>query len=389
MDNALMNAYAKQVAAILEETGHPLREEVMEEVRCHLSETFARADAPQSMEALVERLGSPEEVAASLAPAQGYRKKPWVRRKGVWIAMACAVGVFVAAAMMWGERHTLATRYREARDRNFFATPFFDLDRMRNLQVGASADEIRNAIGYPLRRYQLMGPDQQVIANTVYWEYTNYPSRHTPFYTSARLVTDLEDMRLLRLEIHERMGIGNPPEERFMPPPVSVRVGAVTFSRPQAPPFTLRPDSDRLAVISLAAVGVGSEEDLSALAFARREAFITTGWTDVPRDRVVFIYLVQPKGRLDWPALHRLLEALPPESHIYTRMETGRGGGDSMRSRPLRDADVVIYCQGTLHRYPVVFGSLEPKMIEAYQEDQNWLIHRLLDTGGDHRAGPA
>ena len=61
MSKSAIVEYEKKVAAILNETGHPMRMNVMEDLRSHLRELFSREKAPQTMRELVERLGSPEE----------------------------------------------------------------------------------------------------------------------------------------------------------------------------------------------------------------------------------------------------------------------------------------------------------------------------------------
>ncbi len=372
MSDTVKQKYLNRVSEVLNRTGHPRRQEVLEDLQAHLEEMGVSSDQAVSYEELVERFGAPEEYAENLAPAAGYRVKPLARRRSFWIGGACLVLVLVMGGQSIVQRHTIAARVREFMGRNFYAPPFFDLDRMRALQPGATADQIREAIGYPLRRAIIQGREHEVV-----WEYTQLPNEHSPFFTEAKVITDAEEMRFIRWEVLERVYMGTP----YMPFPVHVKVDRLSYAR--AGRERLRLDTETLEVyVIVSGLGMASEQDLSEERLQERlreqENFVSASWKEVPREKVHFVHIAGPQGQMPWEELNSLLEKLPPESPVFS--ETGPLLLFENRGAPVGAPiyDVGVFCQGILYQYPLIFGSLNERVMESYREDQNWLIHRLL-----------
>jgi hypothetical protein len=364
--------YLNKVSEVLNRTGHPRRQDVLEDLQAHLEEMAAQADQCVSYEELVERFGSPEEYAENLAPAAGYRVKPLLRRRSFWIGGACLVLIMVMGGQGIVQRHTLAARVREFMGQNFYATPFFDMDRMRALQPGATADQIREAIGYPLRRSIIQGKEHEVV-----WEYTQLPNEYSPFFTEVKVITDADEMRFIRWEVLERVYMGTP----YKPLPVHVKVNRLSYARVGRERLRLDTRTQEVYVI-IYGLGVTSEQDLSEERLPERlreqENFVSASWKEVPREKVHFVHIAGPQGQMTWKELNPMLEKLPPESPVFS--ETGPLLLFENRGAPVGAPvyDVGVFCQGVLYQYPLIFGSLNERVTESYREDQNWLIQRLL-----------
>lgn len=366
--------YLKRVADILKKTGHPRQDEVLEDLRSHLEEVTLHENAPANLDALEERLGSPEEYAENLAPATGHQVVPLLHRRTFRMGAMVAAVIIVITVVAIISRHSVAAYSREALGKNFFSTPFFDLERMQKLEVGATADEIRDAIGYPLRRYRLVGSEHEVR-----WSYTALPSRYTPFYTRAEAITDTDEMNLIRLEISEHFSDKSAPEDRVIGHAVSSYAGTISFSRPDGRKLVLKP-SDEMVYVLRTGIRVGAPDDLDAEKTRRREASVTASWKDVPRENIRFVYDVDPGREIRGPRFEELLKELPPESLIYSqwRMQyLPKHRSASVVFPSHTRSDPMIYSRGTLYSYPRIFVDT-PRIMEAYRNDQNWLIHRLL-----------
>jgi len=374
MSDTVKQKYLNRVSEVLNRTGHPRRQDVLEDLQAHLEEMAAPLDQSVSYEELVERFGSPEEYAENLAPAAGYRVKPLLLRRSFWIGGACLVLVVVMGVQGILQRHVIAASVREFMGRNFYAPPFFDMDRMRALQPGATADQIREAIGYPLHRKILMGRENEVV-----WEYTQLPD-DSPFYTDVRVITDAEEMRFIRWEVLEPVYMGVP---YYKPPLVHVKTDLLSFSR--AGRERLRLDTGTFGVyVIMGGMEVTSEEDLSEERLQERlkerENNVTASWKEVSREKVKFVHVVKPAGTMTWEKMNPLLEKLPPEVLVYSQLrETPTVedfglvpfGGSS-------DSYVGVFCQGVFYKYPDPAINPSGKGFEVSREDQNWLIHRLL-----------
>jgi hypothetical protein len=364
--------YLNRVSEVLNRTGHPRRQEVLEDLQAHLEEMAAQSDRHVSYEELVERFGSPEEYAENLAPAAGYRVQPLLRRRSFWIGGVCLVLVLVMGVQGLLQRHAIAASVREFKGRNFYAPPFFDLDRMRALQPGATADQIREAIGYPLHRSIIQGREYEVV-----WVYTQLPNENCPFFTEVRVITDADEMRFIRGEVLDRVYMGTP----YRPFPVHVKVDRLSYARAGRERLRLNTGTQEVYVI-VYGLGVASEQDLSEERLQERlreqENFVSTSWKEVPREKVHFVHIAGPRDQMTWKELNPLLEKLPPESPVFS--ETGPNVLFENRGAPVGCPvyDVCVFSRGVFYHYPPIYCSQNERVMESYREDQNWLIQRLL-----------
>lgn len=366
MRDGVRAEYEKKVAAILNETGHPLRNDVMEELRAHLGELSEEEIAPNTLEELEELLGSPEEYAEILAPAP----KPRVRWRNYWPHGAAAILLIVLALVLIANRHSLAAEYRHALGKNYYATPFFDMDRFQELKPGTTAEDIRNAIGLPIDRIQLKGQE-----NEIFWKYSTKPTEHAPFHTMIQVVTDTDELRLIRRETSENLA-DEFPHSFGIQYPVSANVGSLEFSRGGENKLLLAPDSDRLYIITVG-LRIEAESPLPDDIIAQWETDITTPWNDFPRQEISFVHLVSPRGNLNQAGLANQLKDLPKDSHVYSDTTMPFVFENRGRSVYERLMEVMVFFKGTLYRYPSAFGRT-PEVERAVRDDQLWLIRHLL-----------
>lgn len=293
----------------------------------------------------------------------------WKRALGIVLLLLVApVTLYLSL-----NRHSIGADIRVAQDRNFYATPFFDLDRFRELKPGMTEAQIRDALGYPLRYEVREYPGRSWEDNEVYWLYTAPPSADSPHYTSAELVTDSKTGKLYRTEIKEYHMKQN--DRVPLRSPVTVNAGRISVSRGEET-LRMRPESDEVYVI-LTGMRVDSADDLRDENLREREAFVTSTWKDLPRDNIHFVHMVSPDGDITWPELNGLLAELPTDSPIYSDYGMPIHAFENRGAPPENVVhDVVLYCKGTLYHYPEIYG---PQDIERYyREDQNWLMHRLV-----------
>lgn len=368
MSSEIHKVYIKRVSDVLRQTGHPGLNEVLDDLREHLEELTINEGEPESLDELEERLGTPEEYAENLAPATGHRMKPLMRRRIFWIWVSVIMVMILISVTVVMNRHHIAAHYRTALGKNFDANPFFNLERMRNLKVGASASEIRDALGYPFHRRTFVGHE-----NELDWEYTRVPNRYSPYYTRTELVTDIDEMRLIRVEINENMHMSANPDDQIINPPQSINVGTISFTRHNGQDLVVKPSDEKVYVIC-GGKSIESESDLSETAFKESEAFVSATWKDIPRERIRFIHIVGLAGP-NHKQLYKLVKELPPDNPIYLGIVNPSVHKKLVSA--LHWSYTLLYSNGILYQYPPLFTGT-PQIKESYREDQNWLMHRLL-----------
>ncbi|MBN2438041.1 MAG: hypothetical protein JXL20_05505, partial [Deltaproteobacteria bacterium] len=290
---------------------------------------------------------------------------------GLTTILAIPLTVFVTL-----NRHEIAADIRSALHCNYYATPFFNPQQLEQLKTGASADQIRDTLGYPLQ-YQI-----GKSGTTLWWHYTARPSPNAPYFKLISLGTDLETGKLL----HKRAEVDQSGSTMDRYPtlfPMTAEAGTISVSRnQQSHTLTMGPSSDEIYVI-ITGMQVGSAADLTEEKIREREAFVTASWTDVPRNHIRFVHMVAPKDGITLPELDGLLKQLPDDSPVYSDYGMPHAVFEP-RSSPVGSPvhDVMVYCKGTLYHYPEIHADkeLEP----YYRKDQNWLMHRLVKLFGDN-----
>lgn len=357
MNKGIHEAYIGRVADVLKRTAHPRQREVLEDLQAHLEESAARDGEAAHIDELIEMLGSPEEYAENLAPATGYRLKPWYRRRHIQaLAFAVALGFF-ACTFILCERPTLAAHIRQAMGRNYSAWPFFDLKRAQALQPGATEQEIRDTIGIPWYRSSIVGREDEVI-----WEYTALLTDSTPFYTDCRVITDATDWRLLRVEVQD-MEV-SPQSRGIARRPPSRRVRRLRLTRFGQQELVLRPHDTRPTIIIRTR---GSDADIDNLLEQDRE-WVTHSWQDVQAEAFRFVYFFSLLDMTD--EQQEALKSTNGDLPVYTEFHPGGARWQS-------DGGALIYKDGFIYEYPPIFGGVA-RLKQSYRDDQNWLIHRLL-----------
>ncbi|MCP4642435.1 MAG: hypothetical protein GY851_18465 [bacterium] len=383
--------YVNRVADALKQTGHPRRNEVLDDLRTHLEEMSARSGEAADIAELVESLGSPEEYAESLAPATGPRPAPWLgRRRAMRWALITGVvvlcGVVVAFALL-PDRYTLWAHIKEARDANFVASPFFDLNAAKALTAGMKAHEIRDAIGYPWTRYPGMPEDMRqagierlamhdhtATQDEIVWEYTKSYDSSAPFFTVCNVVTN-RDLELLRVDTFT-WDVPLDRREHFVKRPRSEHVNKAFLRAENSEELLLTPDDPNLYVVGhFRYDGKDIDKDL-----ARVREWVTRSWKDVPMDRVRFLYIAGPADD-DREAFEESLKALPPGTPVY-RSWSGLGSMNTYGVMPGEPGEIVLYKAGTVYEYPPTKSWKRSELLkQATRDDQNWLVHRLLSEG--------
>jgi hypothetical protein len=379
--------YLKHVATILKKTGHPKQGEVLDDLRSHISDLLENENTPMTIDDLKERLGSPEEYAESLLPAKGHEVTVARRRKKTLITGVVLIVIILTSIAVLSNRHVLAAKYRHALGKNYVANPFFDLNRMKQLKVGASADEIRDAIGYPLHRtmydkgiyFGSTEKSDREQEDDIHWIYTQYPAKDAPFYTKACAIMDPEGLKLVRVHIDEHHPIASNATTNHNPH--SMYVGAMhtldwTGSKYIVDKKFVVPTDDKVFVLH-APKFVQSARDLSAEAFQKRQSQVTQHWRNIDEDQYRILYSFLPTNSMPHEEFHRLFKGHPQENHIHSMYQFQETIYHQMRVGPTHEDKIFLYHRGTLYYYPYVVSGY-PGIERAFQKDQNWLIHRLL-----------
>ena len=399
------NSYLKRVSAVLDKTGHPRRDEVLEDLHHHLEEMNVASKKAPDLAELIERLGSPEEYAESLAPAEGYRLKSWHRRRSVQalclMLTVIAVLVAVGSVTIFPDRYAVKAHIRRATSQNFVApSPFFDLDVAASLKPGIDGQAIRDAIGYPWRRYPGMpeldsrGASPLIhnsswsfahlaAADEIVWEYARSPEVHAPFYTVCNVITDREE-NLLRVETRE-VEVSYSVRKH-----VSGYLGyqpniSGSFQRQQKSDLVLNPGNPGLYLIANLRLGAG--EPIPA-AVSRREQEIRSKWTGVATEQLQLVFQTGPTV-IDyelWKKTDSLSAAIKTISrHTFDTMMAELQDSVpvydswSLGSYSRAEADAMqVYHRGVLYEFPPLIHT-GTELNEADCADQVWLLRRLQE----------
>jgi len=392
MTTKVHEGYLKRVAAALKETGHPRRSEVLDDLREHL-EAIARESAePIALEQLIERFGTPEEYAESLAPAEGARRKPWHQRRRVRFAVfaAAALVLFILAGSLtfFPDRYSLKAHFREATGRNFSApSPFFDLETALALDPGTEGQAIRDAIGYPFKRYRGTTEEGKRYApgadwyqntaneNEVIWEYTSPVEAESPFYTVCNVITDAAE-RLIRVDSF-RAHVSYNVRDKVFRYPTFFEGKSAYFERPEETKLILRPSEPGVYVITNLTVPHG---DSIQEKLAERQAEVNAALDGIPLDQLHFVYEVgtgaDPYVGLGGPytdayeEFRRDLAKLPADAPVYNVTARQFVGSAWLGA-------ITIYHRGTLYALPIPVSETSP-LANATRRDTQWLLRKLL-----------
>jgi hypothetical protein len=362
--------YLSEVRNILEKSDHPRKSDVLEDLQIHLKEIELNENPVRDVEELHRRLGSPEDYAEGLEPYSNVSPIPSRRTKYFSYGIGIVVVVFVLGFTASSNRQTIAAHYRTVAGKNFHASPFFDMGRLRALKPGASADEIRDAVGYPINRWQIQGKE-----DVVYWLYTKTPKPESPFYTRVLLTTDADELNLIDWDIDKDTNEGGMGASNGIIVPPGENVGSLTFSRPDgedvhANDWTLDADDENLYVID-PRHSITSLDELNQIDMTVWREYVTKHWKDIPLEKIKFVHIVGSRGKLNSSKLDNILRNLPKEARIYS------GNYVPMEVFGSGPHEIKLYSYGTLYDYPVVpLGN--PIVEKAAWDDRMWVIQKLI-----------
>jgi hypothetical protein len=360
----------KKVASILDSAGHPGKDGVLEDLQVHLQEIALKEEPITEIKELENRLGSPEEYAENIAPFSKHKPKPLIRQKNFWGGIAFAALVFFCVIIVSSNRHTIAAHYRTAAGTNFVSSPFFDLERLKALKQGASAEEIRDAVGYPINRWQIQGKEE-----VVYWLYTKTPNPKSPFYTRVLITTDADELNLIRWNIEKNTNQGGMGPSQGIVVPPGDEVGSLTFFRPhgadpRANEWTLEPTDGNLYVIDPRR-SVTSQDDIAESNIESWKHDVSRHWKGIPMENIRFVHCVGSDGKLNSTKVDAILEKLPVEARVYS------GNHTPMELFGSGPHDIKLYSFGTLYHYPLVpLGN--PIVKKAAWDDRHWVMRKLI-----------
>jgi len=385
MREDVQDEYVRQVSEALKRTGHPRRTEILTELRNHLESELAETGDLQTLDQFIERFGSPQEYVDNLTLYPVARKKPWHRRRSTY-AFAAIIMLLAVAALSLPDRHTLAAHLWTSLDQNYVAgSPFFSLDRARSLKVGATADEVRDAIGIPWRRYPGIGRHNEqeqwrhlrtdtfsyaAEEKEVVWEFTMLKSHEFPFYTVCNVIFD-EENHLLRVDIF-RFNVPLDARHTLAQASRSRRVGDARLLKSDGTAFKIASSDPNLWIkIGFAPQPQNVREQIEHL-----QARVIESWADIPMDKVRFLFVAERDGDLSAETFSEIMRDTPESLPVFDSSETNLYTNKAFPYDPNEPFAVMLYKSGTIYEYP--FGDPAPNLLAEWRQDQNWLVRKLL-----------
>ncbi len=268
-----VHRYLKEVEAALAQVDHPRKDEVLEDLRAHLTEKISLVESEEDLAKVIDEMGSPQEYAETLAPATGARPLKWYKRRRVQASVCVVVLFLIGSFTIFPDRYAIAAYYRQVIGKNYVALPFFDLKNIKQLKPGMTAGQIRDILGYPWHRYQY---DSE--KNEIRWKYTALPSPKAPFYTECIVITDATSWTYLRSEVTRRT-VGPRRRGSSARAPRYREVGTFQLHDPDGKTATFDNDHPKLHVISM----LGGDSSAKEKIGMRHSIGIVTLWSPIGR----------------------------------------------------------------------------------------------------------
>jgi len=193
----IASAYLRAVEQALSKVDHPRRGEVLENLRAHLEESYNALPpdkrTPQDLHLLVESMGPPEDYAILLSETPASPPRRALLRLAV-LCLAVALISVLLYAIFWVNTDVRGV-VLNATGANWSAPPFFNKAGFARITPGMTADEVRDAIGYPLSRYSVVGREDESR-----WEFTTVAYNSASSYNSYTVVFSRTSGKVLRTE---------------------------------------------------------------------------------------------------------------------------------------------------------------------------------------------
>ena len=340
--------YVRNVERALAQVKHPRKAKVIEDVRAHLDEAYRNIQpdrhTPEEFQAVVERMGPPEDYADLLADEPCPAGRHW-SLKHVLSLLALAAVPIAAYVLLWGSPWG-KSRTLWLLGRGYSAPPFFTVEGFQTIKPGMSAAQVRDTLGYPFRRDIMAGSE-----NEARWIYSDVPFKGARMREEFRVFISQWDKSVLRTEKFECTVAATDGPDLVPPRDLAAVPGPVTLSRPDGSKRVLGTADAGMYFITCD-VESRPRELRELFEYGEKRARDLLAAAGVTNAEVIHVY---SGGRADAYAA-----ALP---QAYT--------GWSLSQMPDRMA---IHAQGKTYFVPPVFSGL---CAEDFQEDQVWLVKKL------------
>ncbi len=389
MQDDVCKEYLRRVSDALDRTGHPLRLDVLEELRSHLESARCGELEKASIDDLIERFGSPEEYVENIS-TQTVPNTATRNRRRVSVIAVILVTIIGAGLIMLPDRYVLSAYAWETLDRNYLGgSRFFDLDRARSLERGMTGDQVRSAIGIPWTRYPGIGLGREdekwrhLEADTFsyladrdesVWVYTLLRNSDLPFFTACNVIVG-DDDRVRRVEI-SRFDVPLNARHALSKAPRSRYVGDALLYRPNGSEVVVPSDDPHLLI----KVGFSPADDVERQIQAYKSAMIET-WDDVSLDDVQFAFMASRADEMTDEQLRERAFDASNNSELFTSENTNLYTFNVTGYTPGRPFAVMLYKSGFVYEYPLTDWSISSHIDDdGAKADLKWLMRKLLES---------
>jgi len=360
---ALTSKYIRKVERVLAQVDHPRKKEVLQDLRDHLEMRFSdlKPDqrTPKQLEAVIKEMGPPEEYAELLSPATGAAPRKWYRRRTTYLFLLAVVALMAARYLFLPDNQTVGLHIRELFGTNYTAPPFFSLNNFKRIQPGMTTDEVQDLIGFPIRRYSIVGLEDEAR-----WEYTTVAVDAARFYTKCVVIFSRKSGRVLRAR-NERVRLGGP--QPLLKPrwvtELRKEIGDLHLKRPDGSARILKHTDKNVYLIRL---DRGEKRKNIQSSINAGTARIEEKLKELSTDRLKALRLYIGRSPKEYAEILKEINPSISEAYIAATPEI---------ILPQGEHQAVVYKQGILYTFPPVFMGTDA---EAWRDDQKWLIQRLL-----------
>ena len=338
--------YLRDVERALAGVKHPRKSEIIDDVRVHLEEAFRNLPVERRTRdeyaAIIERMGPAEDYAGLLTdeplPSGRYRRLNMALASCLILAGVCAV-----IYSPWCNTPSTRSEALLFLGRGFSATPFFAVKGFEGIKPGMSADEVRDALGYPFFRRTFVGRETEAE-----WEYSAAPFTGATVYKSFLVIFSRETNRVIRTDMRTCRTT-----RAYNRPSWGVALrGPVTLTRFDGSSRVLREGDPGLYFITFD-VDPGRWKSQEMYDYGEKRARDLLQAAGVSNAEVIHLY----RG-----GLHAVsFAAIAPPVYM----------GWSLNEVPDRMA---VYAGGTMYFVPPVISGLDE---EEFGKDQVWLIKKV------------
>jgi hypothetical protein len=359
----LTSKYIRKVERVLARVDHPRKKEVLQDLRDHLEQRFAdlKPDqrTPDQLEAVIKEMGPPEEYAELLSPATGAAPRKWYRRRITYLILLAVVVLVAARYLFFPDNQTIGLYIRELFGTNYSAPPFFSLKNFKRIQPGMTPDEVRDLIGFPLRRYSVVGLEDETR-----WEYTAVAVDTARFYTKCVVIFSRKSGSVLRKR-NERVRLGRP-EPMLKPRWVNElrkEIGDLHLTRPEGGERILK-HTDKIVYLILLDTGENRSDINYSINAGTRWAEENLG--ELPADRIKALRLYIGRTPQEYAEILNEINSSIFDAYVTTTPGI---------ALPQGERRALVYKEGILYTFPPIYGGAHA---DAWRGDQRWLIQRLL-----------